>query len=307
MKSLFILLVCVISTFGVVAQNAALPSHSNNPVDHLIQKLKNSTAKDIFIISHRGDWRHYPENSLQAIQSCIEMGLDMVEIDIQQTKDGHLVLMHDATIDRTTNGKGKVSDYTLVELKQFRLLSGMRRPTNQQIPTLEEAMLLVKGKIMVNLDKCYNYALPAYKILQQTGTVQQAVFKGEHPIEKVQQDLGSILDSIFFMPVVNLEKADAEKTVADYLKNPEKIVAFEFIFAKEQSLILNQLQVIKTKGVRVWVNTLWDNLCAGHTDDRAIEDLPGSYDWIIQKGFNMIQTDRPAYLLKYLQSKDLHK
>ncbi len=303
---IFTFLFCTLFFLSGFFSSISAQNVKNESVNSIVKHLKHTNSKRVFIISHRGDWRHYPENSLQAIQSCIDMGLDMVEIDIQQTKDGHLVLMHDATIDRTTNGKGKVSDYTLAELKQFRLLSGMRRPTNQQIPTLEEAMLLVKGKIMVNLDKCYNYALPAYNILQQTGTVQQAVFKGEHPIEKVQADLGSILDSIFFMPVVNLDKPGAEKTVADYLKNPGKIVAFEFIFSNEQSPILNQLQAIKAKGVRIWVNTLWDDLCAGHTDDRAIDDLAGSYDWVIEKGANMIQTDRPAYLLHYLKSKKIH-
>lgn len=73
------------------------------------------------VVSHRGDWRNAPENSLQAIQNCIDMGVDMVEVDLKKTKDGHLIVMHDQTIDRTTTGKGKPENYTLEELRCFRL------------------------------------------------------------------------------------------------------------------------------------------------------------------------------------------
>ena len=73
------------------------------------------------VVSHRGDWRNAPENSIQAIQNCIDMGVNMVEIDIKKTKDNVLILMHDQTLDRTTSGKGKPEDYTLAELKQLRL------------------------------------------------------------------------------------------------------------------------------------------------------------------------------------------
>lgn len=71
------------------------------------------------VVSHRGDWRNAPENSLQAFQNCIDMGVDMVELDLKKTKDGELILMHDGTLDRTTNGTGKPEDYTLAELKNF--------------------------------------------------------------------------------------------------------------------------------------------------------------------------------------------
>ena len=77
------------------------------------------------VVSHRGDWRNAPENSLQAIQNCIDMGVDMVEVDLKKTKDGHLIVMHDQTIDRTTTGKGKPENYTLEELRRFRLKNGL--------------------------------------------------------------------------------------------------------------------------------------------------------------------------------------
>ena len=119
-------------------------------------------SKEIFVVSHRGDWRNAPENSLQAIQNCIDMGVDMVEIDLKETKDGYLILMHDKTLNRTTTGKGNPEDYTLAELKKMFLKNGAGCKTRHKIPTFEEVMMLCKGKIMVNVDKGYDYFKDAY-------------------------------------------------------------------------------------------------------------------------------------------------
>ena len=124
-------LICPVLTYGQVI----------NVHDNLLRK----GDKSILVVSHRADWRNAPENSLQAIQNCIDMGVDMVEIDLKKTKDGHLILMHDKTIDRTTTGKGKPENYTLEELRQFRLKSGAGHKTRHQIPTFEEVMTLCKG------------------------------------------------------------------------------------------------------------------------------------------------------------------
>ena len=77
----------------------------------------------VMIFAHRGDWRNSPaENSLIAFQRCIDEGIDGIEIDVQETQDGALVVLHDETLERTTTGRGKVSDHTLSELRQLYLL-----------------------------------------------------------------------------------------------------------------------------------------------------------------------------------------
>ena len=86
--------------------------------------------------------------------------------------------MHDKKIDRTTTGKGYPADYTLEELRQFRLKSGFSgHKTAHLIPTLEEVMSLCKGKILVNIDKGYDYFKDVYAVLKETGTVQQCIIK----------------------------------------------------------------------------------------------------------------------------------
>lgn len=264
--------------------------------------------QNIIVVSHRADWRNAPENSLQAIQNCIDMGVDMVEIDLKKTKDGHLILMHDKTIDRTTNGKGKPEDYTLDNIKKLFLKNGAGHKTRHKVPTFEEVMLLCKGKVMVNVDKGYDYFKEAYAILEKTGTVNQCVMKSDHPYEKVVEENGEVLEKMVFMPVVNLNKEGAEKIIDDYISNL-KPVAFELVFKDDSPEVLRLIKKVKGSGAKIFINTLWPELCGGHDDDRAVElkEPEESWEWVINQGAKLIQTDRPALLLDYLRVNRLHK
>lgn len=265
-------------------------------------------SKEIFVVSHRGDWRNAPENSLQAIQNCIDMGVDMVEIDLKETKDGYLILMHDKTLNRTTTGKGNPEDYTLAELKKMFLKNGAGCKTRHKIPTFEEVMTLCKGKIMVNVDKGYDYFKDAYAVLEKTGTVDQCVMKSDHPYEKVKAENGEVLDKMVFMPVVNLHKEGAEAIIDGYLKNM-KPKAFELVFNNDSADVLRLVKKVKDSGAKIFINSLWPDLCGGHDDDRAVElgEPEESWGWIINQGAKLIQTDRPAFLLDYLRNKGLHQ
>src|SRR5690606_35666605 len=156
--------------------------------------LADTYSKNVLVVSHRGDWRNAPENSIQALRRVIAMGVDIIEIDVQLTRDSQLVLMHDRTIDRTTSGTGAVSDYTLEELRQFTLRTGTGTPTRQQVPTFEEAMLEVKGKVFVNVDKGFEYFDRVYDILKKTGTTDQVILKSFIPGEDVRTRYGNLLD-----------------------------------------------------------------------------------------------------------------
>lgn len=96
--------------------------------------------RKVLVIAHRGASAYEPENTLRAIKRALDLGADMVEIDVRATKDDHIVVIHDATVDRTTNGRGYVKDMTLEELK--RLNAGL----GERIPTLQEVISLIKGR-----------------------------------------------------------------------------------------------------------------------------------------------------------------
>lgn len=113
------------------------------------------TGKDVpFISGHRGGVnKGFPENSIEAFENTLRHTPATFEIDPRLTKDSMIVLMHDATLERTTTGKGKVGDYTLAELKQLQLKDVEGNVTSFRIPTLEEAIRWSKGKTVLILDK----------------------------------------------------------------------------------------------------------------------------------------------------------
>lgn len=113
------------------------------------------------VIAHRGFSGIYPENTLLAFQKAVELGVDEIEFDIRMTKDDYPVIIHDETVDRTTQGKGKVGDLTLPRIKE--LDAGIRfgkQFTGLKIPTLQEALRVIPEKVELNLHIYQVYSFP---------------------------------------------------------------------------------------------------------------------------------------------------
>ncbi len=111
------------------------------------------TVKRPLIIAHRGYRAKYPENTLAAFQGAIDAGVDMIELDVLLTKDRKTVVIHDETLDRTTNGEGLVSDHTLLEIKALDAGSWFdARFNGERLPTLQEVLDLVKGRVFINIE-----------------------------------------------------------------------------------------------------------------------------------------------------------
>lgn len=98
------------------------------------------------IIAHRGASAHAPENTLAAFQLALDQGADGIELDVMLSKDGQLVVIHDETVDRTTNGTGKVAEMDLVELKVLDAGQG------ESLPTLPEVFDRFGGKFLINVE-----------------------------------------------------------------------------------------------------------------------------------------------------------
>ena len=112
------------------------------------------------VIAHRGFSGVYPENTLFAFEKAVELGVDEIEFDIKMTKDGIPVIIHDETVDRTTDGKGKICDLTLKEIKKFD--AGIKfgeKFKGLKIPTFEEALDVIPEKIELKLHTISNPAL----------------------------------------------------------------------------------------------------------------------------------------------------
>lgn len=108
-RILFLLSLLFICSCKQEVNNTTIEVPKPKTSKSILEQLKNPSQNHVLVVSHRGDWRYAPENSLEALKRCIALGVDIIELDVRFTKDGHLVAIHDKTVNRTTNGSGLVS------------------------------------------------------------------------------------------------------------------------------------------------------------------------------------------------------
>ena len=265
--------------------------------------LLNPDCKRVLVASHRADWRNWPENSIPAIESAINIGVDVVELDLQCTADSQLIIMHDSKIDRTTTGKGRISELTLDSIRTFRLKNGVSIKTRHEIPTLREALIFCKDRVLINLDKADRYFDLVVPLLQETGTTRQIIMKGRKPADEVRALYGRYLDEVIYMPIVDMNDSASVSAFEAHLQS--RPCAFELCWRDDDRYVRQVSQMAQGKSL-LWVNCLWDTLCGGHEDDEAMKDPDAHYGYLIDSlGFRIIQTDRPEYLMDYLQKKNL--
>jgi glycerophosphoryl diester phosphodiesterase len=301
-KTLLVLFACICALTACTTQDKA-----QTRAERIREQLLTCDGSSVIVVAHRADWRNFPENSLEAIQSSIEMGVDMLEIDVQRTKDGVLILMHDHNLDRTTTGTGNIADTNWEDIAKLNLKDHQGNVTAYKVPKLEDALLACKDRIMINLDKADRYFDEVFEMLERTGTTNLIVMKGGQPAAEVKAKFGKYLEKVIYMPVVNIDKPESEQAIYDFL-NDLKPVAFELCWNNPESLVPAKMEkALKGKSL-IWYNTLWDWLCAGHNDDKAVDDPDGTYGFMIDTlGARILQTDRPQMMIEYLRSRNLHE
>ncbi len=293
--------------FAIVAILLAMHISAADRVDSIRQQLFSRSQESVIVASHRGDWRNFPENSLEGIDNAIKMGVDIVEIDLQRTRDGVLILMHDATLNRTTTGKGKIAEVDYDSISRLRLRNGCAIRTIHKVPTLEQVLLLAKGRVMLNLDKADRYFEQVYALAKKTGTLKQIIMKGKKSPAEVKSQFGRYLDDVVYMPIVNLDDRDAGQKITDYV-NTLHPVAFELLFRSDENKLPLQLPSALRGKALIWYNTLWDTMAGAHDDDASLANVDNGYGYLIDRlDARIIQTDRPQFLLDYLRSRGLHR
>lgn len=306
MKKLTVILFAVLAAFS-----CAPKQQYANRAEKILAEINDPNSDYVVVISHRGDWRNYPENSIPAIESVIRMGVDMMELDVKMTKDSVLVLMHDQTINRMTNGKGLIKDMTYDSLMTFKLKRAHNVTTDSlRIPTLREALLCCKDRILVNVDHAYPYYKEIVELTEELGVTGQVLMKGKSNIDKVNEDMAKHENNLLYMPIIDINRPKGQALFAEYLERNVVPMAFEVCWQVPGEEIDNCAAEIKKMGSKLWVNTFWPSVCGGlgNDDDAALAaaDPAEVYAQYLEMGASMIQTDRPELLIKYLRSVGRH-
>lgn len=289
----------VFALFVAVAPLFAFGQESR--VDTLLRYMHDKGAsRHVMVFAHRGNWRNSAENSLQAFQDCIDARLDGIEVDLRMTKDSVLVVMHDDKIDRTTTGKGLVSDYTMDELRQFSLLSPIGVKTRKKLPTFEEVLLLAKDKILIQVDKWQPYSKQIVELARRHDCERQIILRTTEKSDAIKRKYGNLFDNLTLMPVLVCKGGDVDNEKFEDFTRHFSSPVFSLSFTRADFPVLKRIPELRKAGYRIWMNSLWDTFNAGHDDEMAVADADNSYGWLLNQGADIIFTDNPMLLKEYL-------
>ncbi|MBO9637217.1 MAG: glycerophosphodiester phosphodiesterase family protein [Siphonobacter aquaeclarae] len=252
----------------------------------LVAGLFSSTVSSrLIVIAHRGDHTAAPEGTLKAFRNAISLGVDYVEVDVRTSRDGALVVMHDGSVSRTTNGSGNVRDLTLSELRSLKVINKYHPEYGEeQIPLLEEVLQVCKGKINIYLDFKEADAARVWEAFRKAGMEKSlAVYiNNDHSFRewrKVAPEVPLIVSlpkQVFNGATLRsfLDSCDAEILDGPYTVYTEEMV-----------------RVAAERKRRIWA------------DIQHPLEGPVSWQKAVDLGLHGLQTDKPAGLIGFLREQ----
>jgi glycerophosphoryl diester phosphodiesterase len=297
---------------------AAAPLHATDTQDTM-RRIRDPQG-GLIVIAHRGchepapwhGWGSAPENSALALQRCAEMGVDVMETDVHKTRDGFLVIMHDDTVDRMTEGKGAIEKLTLAQIKALHLRDNEGAAdaalTDQTMLTLDEMLAMAKGRIVLNLDVKAMIYPEVVDAVMRAGAQDRVIVKtfgglGSAPLAAIAP-----FDKVPFavIPMSADERGlDIPEVMRRQMAGPRKPVAFELPLLQLSALPAIGEQAQKLT-VRLWVNTLFKGFVIGGGNDvDALRKPDAVWGDLYRRGVTMIQTDDPESMLRFRETAHL--
>ena len=250
------------------------------------QKAPIPKSKNAFVvISHRGNHVAAQENTLAAFQNAINVGADYVEIDLRTSKDSQLVIMHDATVNRMTNGTGKVSDLNWAELKQLKVIDKNHSEWSEQsIPLFREVLKLCKGKINIYLDFKNADVNASYQALKKAGMQHSVIvyINAAHQLAEWKK-IAPQIPLMVSLPDSVQSAAQLNSFLDQY--------NIHLLDGSYKEYTVEMVNAAKAKNIPVW------------PDIQSATEGPEQWEKAINLGFTGLQTDHPEAMVNYLKNK----
>ncbi|MGQ9731646.1 MAG: glycerophosphodiester phosphodiesterase family protein [Candidatus Zipacnadales bacterium] len=299
---------------GLVALTSASWCAATTAAGVLGETLFAEGQRRVMVVGHRGGGFFAPENTLAAIDLAIEVGCDGVELDVQRTRDGHFVLMHDSTVDRTTDGRGAIAEMTLAEVRklkirwtpqsflkksQFPVPPGDRRFQDLSVPTLKNALDRARGRVFVVLDLKQADAADVARLVSQSDLLGDVIFKVNSLTEG--QSVRAAAPQVCLMArAYNQEEL---RHMVDELK--PRVAHLD-----EETFVRDIIEEMQETGIKIWINALgridvqavlaegrashWFERVEGHLGGffvRSFDPQIAPYRELARRGADVIQTD----------------
>jgi glycerophosphoryl diester phosphodiesterase len=239
------------------------------------------------VVAHRGDHTQYPENTIEAYQQAIKDGADYIEIDVRATSDGQLISLHDASVNRMTDGKGLIKELTIRQIQNLKIRSKNQTDTvTYRIPTFEQVLKLCQNKICIYIDFKDADAAPTYVLLKKYHMEKQALVYINKPSQV--PDWRAIYPA---MPLM-VSLPDSAKTVAA-MQQFINLYHPDILDGNYTGYTAEMLAYAQTINLPVW------------PDAQSATEGPLAWGKAVAMGFKGLQTDNPPALIKYLEQKGL--
>lgn len=237
-------------------------------------------TKKVMVISHRGEHLHHPENTMPAFEAAVRAGADFFELDVRTTSDGKLVLMHDGTVDRTTNGRGDIAKMTFDEVRALDASNKMAAFAGVKVPAFDEALDYARGKIHIYVDAKQVTAKALVEHIVAHGMQDNVVIYSG----RISKEIQELNPRLKLMP--EARSAEFAQTLVDDLHPP--VLAFDASDFKPDVIAV----ALKAKA-KIFVDRL------------GMADNPAAWQEAIDQGADGIQTDLPGELVRFLREKGL--
>jgi len=245
----------------------------------LLAAAAGAQTRRVVAIAHRGEHLERPENTMPAFEEAIRVGADYIEVDVRTTADGKLVLSHDATVERCTNGHGEVAKMTFDEIRA--LDAGVRKGpafAGTKVPTFDEVLDLARGKIGIYVDVKQVAAKELVRHIEDHGMTDHVVIYSG----RISKEIQDINPKLKIMP----ESVSAQVAESLIAALHPKVIAFG-----ARDFTPEIIAIVKRGNAEIYVDRMGDT------------DNPAGWQAAIDAGADGIQTDRPGELVRFLREK----
>jgi glycerophosphoryl diester phosphodiesterase len=283
---------------------AATAAEAGDKIAATRQAFADASSSHIITVAHRACWETAPENSLAAIDACVALGVDAVELDVRHTRDGVAVIIHDETVDRTTNGHGRVSDLSWKQLSRLRLRTGGGGAgaalTTARVPTLDQYIASAKGRVMIVYDVKDGSQRETFKHIEKASAANEAIFFYECVDPKLANAIAPFRDRVVAIPIMFGKDGPLAPAAARCRSNPPGWAHVKW----SDGAWLGQVQADQNHApIRLWTATMFPEDNAGRDDALALVDPEAVWGQQIKAGARMIMTNKPSVLMTYLRKR----
>ena len=272
----------------------------------LFEKVK---EKGVLIAAHRGvAGGNIACNTIEAFEAALIQGADILEMDVFKTTDSQLYIFHTGKERMQLNRDIDVTALSSTEVEKLHYVNGDFFETEQCINKLDDVLEALKGRCLINLDRCWEDWKLVRECVERHQMRDQVILKS-HPEEKYFRMLEEVAPDYMYMPILSEEDHCTEILEGRNLR----FVGAECTFTSEQAQISSDefIDCMKKKGKLLWANGILYSskvpLSAGHSDDISVTGNPEEgWGWLMDKGFDIIQTDWTGMMREYLKTKKLN-